>query len=38
MRMPVRLKRLTDLIAETVKSWTMAPVVEAYQALRGVWR
>jgi transposase len=32
----VRLKRLTDLISETVKSWTMAPVVEAYQALRGV--
>lgn len=30
------LKRLTDLISETVKSWTMAPVVEAYQALRGV--
>jgi transposase len=26
----VRLKRLTDLISETVKSWTMAPVVEAY--------
>nr|WP_246501451.1 hypothetical protein [Mesorhizobium caraganae] len=24
----VRLKRLTDLISETVKSWTMAPVVE----------
>ena len=32
----VRLRRLTDLISETVKSWTMAPVVEAYQALRGV--
>lgn len=32
----VRLKRLTDLISETVKSWTTAPVVEAYQALRGV--
>jgi len=32
----VRLRRLTDLIAETVRSWTMAPVVEAYQALRGV--
>jgi transposase len=32
----VRLKRLTDLSSETVKSWTMAPVVEAYQALRGV--
>lgn len=25
----VRLKPLTDLISETVKSWTMAPVVEA---------
>jgi transposase len=32
----VRLKRLTDLISETVESWTMAPVVQAYQALRGV--
>lgn len=32
----VRLKRLTDLISETVDAWTMAPVVRAYQALRGV--
>ena len=32
----VRLKRLTDLISETVKSWTMARIIEAYQALRGV--
>lgn len=32
----VRVKRLSDLISETAKSWTMAPVVEAYQALRGV--
>ncbi|MBY5389656.1 IS110 family transposase [Rhizobium leguminosarum] len=32
----VRLRRLTDLITETVKSWTMGPVVHAYQALRGV--
>lgn len=33
----VHLKRLTDLISETVESWTMAPVVEAYHhALHGI--
>jgi transposase len=32
----VRLERLTKLIAEAVPSWSMAPVVQAYQAMRGV--
>lgn len=32
----VRLKRLSDLISETVETWSMAPIVRAYQALRGV--
>jgi transposase len=32
----VRLKRLTAHVAETVASWSMAPVVQAYQAMRGV--
>jgi transposase len=32
----VRLERLTQHVAEVVKTWSMAPVVEAYQALRGV--
>jgi transposase len=31
-----RLERLTRQVAEVVPSWSMAPVVEAYQALRGV--
>jgi transposase len=31
-----RLERLTQQVAEVVKTWSMAPVVEAYQALRGV--
>jgi transposase len=31
-----RLERLTQQVAEVVSSWSMAPVVEAYQALRGV--
>ena len=31
-----RLERLTRQVAEVVSSWSMAPVVEAYQALRGV--
>src|SRR3954453_14956423 len=31
-----RLERLTQRVAEVVSSWSMAPVVEAYQALRGV--
>src|SRR5215217_9073067 len=31
-----RLERLTQHVAEVVCSWSMAPVVEAYQALRGV--
>src|SRR3954453_20893612 len=31
-----RLERLTQHVAEVVSSWSMAPVVEAYQALRGV--
>src|SRR5215204_6494591 len=31
-----RLERLTQQVAEVVSSWLMAPVVEAYQALRGV--
>lgn len=32
----VRLKRLTQQIAEIVPSWSTAPVVAAYQAMRGV--
>ncbi|UXN57604.1 IS110 family transposase [Phyllobacterium zundukense] len=32
----VRLDRLTKLVAETAVSWSMAPVVVAYQAMRGV--
>jgi transposase len=32
----VRLDRLTKLVAETAASWSMAPVVAAYQAMRGV--
>ena len=31
-----RLERLTQHVAEVVSSWSLAPVVEAYQALRGV--
>src|SRR3712207_1586383 len=31
-----RLARLTQQVAEVVSTWSMAPVVEAYQALRGV--
>jgi transposase len=31
-----RLKRLTQQVAEVVTSWSMAPVIEAYQAMRGV--
>lgn len=32
----VRLERLTKQVAETAASWSMAPVVEAYQAMRGI--
>lgn len=32
----VRLDRLNKLIGETSASWSMAPVVAAYQAMRGV--
>ena len=32
----VRLDRLTRQVAETAASWSMAPVVAAYQAMRGV--
>lgn len=32
----IRLDRLTTLIVETAASWSMAPVVAAYQAMRGV--
>jgi transposase len=32
----VRLKRLTGQVAETAANWSMAPVVEAFQAMRGV--
>jgi transposase len=32
----VRLDRLTQLVVETAASWSMAPVVAAYQAMRGV--
>lgn len=31
----VRLDRLTKLVVETAVSWSMAPVVAAYQAMRG---
>src|SRR5215210_3428882 len=31
-----RLERLTQQVAEVVATWSMAPVVAAYQALRGV--
>jgi len=32
----VRLERLTRLVQQTAASWSMAPVVAAYQAMRGV--
>jgi len=32
----VRVDRLDKQVAETAASWSMAPVVEAYQAMRGV--
>ncbi len=32
----MRLDRLTQLVVETAASWSMAPVVAAYQAMRGV--
>ncbi len=32
----VRLDRLTGLVTDAVASWSMAPVVKAYQAMRGV--
>ena len=32
----VRLDRLTRQVAETTSAWSMAPVVQAYQAMRGV--
>jgi transposase len=32
----VRLDRLTEQVAAAMASWSMAPVVEAYQAMRGV--
>jgi len=32
----VRLERLTRQVTETAASWSMAPVVDAYQAMRGV--
>ena len=31
-----RLERLTQQVAGVVSSWSMAPVVEAYQSMRGV--
>src|SRR4051812_43644895 len=31
-----RLERLTQQVAEMVPSWSMAPVIEAYQTMRGV--
>src|SRR4051794_21443400 len=31
-----RLERLTQQVADVLTTWSMAPVVEAYQALRGV--
>src|SRR4051794_41058591 len=30
-----RLERVTQQVAEVVSSWSMAPVVEAYQSMRG---
>jgi transposase len=32
----VRLERLTKLVADAVPPWSMAPLVQAYQAMRGV--
>lgn len=32
----VRLDRLTGLVADAVASWSMAPVVRAYQTMRGI--
>ena len=32
----VRLERLTEQVTELVPAWSMAPVIAAYQALRGV--
>jgi transposase len=32
----LNLRRLDQQVAEIVPSWSMAPVVEAYQAMRGV--
>ena len=32
----IRIERLTKQVAATVASWSMAPVIEAYQAMRGV--
>jgi transposase len=32
----VRLERLTEQVTERVPAWSMAPVIAAYQALRGV--
>lgn len=32
----VRLRRLTEQVTQTATSWSMAPVVQAYQAMRGV--
>lgn len=32
----VRLDRLNKLVTETAASWSMAPVVAAYKAMRGV--
>lgn len=32
----IRLKRLTGQVSEVVASWSMAPVIAAHQALRGV--
>ena len=32
----VRLDRLTKQVSETAASWSMAPVVAAYQAMRGI--
>lgn len=32
----IRLERLTKQIAEVVPMWSMAPVVSAYQAMRGI--
>jgi transposase len=32
----LRLERLTRQVAELVPTWSMAPIIEAYQAVRGV--